>query len=178
MESDTAMTLSDKAARPDKPRRGEGVREAARRLTVLLFPFLPGPARLGAAALAVATIVATALAWAGALGGAGISSGLTRPVPVFAALTLTGATIAAACLPRYAYHWCQARNWPDGPAVTFLVVGAHVFLLALQNALLNRAAEGSAVLAGVSAVGALLWVVHEALRAYAIHQRTGHDTPD
>ncbi|NKE59705.1 hypothetical protein FXN61_23995 [Lentzea sp. PSKA42] len=144
-----------------------------RSLTVL-FPFLPPVARVGAAGLLAATVVATALAWAGGLGGAGIVSGL-RPVPLFAALTLTGGSIAAATLPRYAYRYLQAHDWHRADPnrdPSFLVVSAHLIFAVLQIVLISvtTGAPSGSILAGVSMLGAVLWTVHEALTARRIDE--------
>lgn len=157
-------------------RTSTNVRAAVPRLLVATFPYLSTPARVASSVLAAAVIVATALAWMATLGGAGVTSGLLRPVPLFASLALTGATIASAVLPRYAYAWLESNDWfPDsvGPGVPFAVIGSHLILGCLQIALLNFSSSqpSGAVLAGVSAVGTVLWLVHEALRAYAIHQQ-------
>lgn len=166
------MSTSDTTVPTTGPR---SVPRLFKRLVIVLFPFLSVPARIAAAVLTAAMILTTVLAWMGTLGGAGISSGL-RPVPMFAALVLTGTSIAAATLPRYAYNWLEKRGWPaDDFAfgdLLFPVVGSHVILLGLQIILLNLSENhpSSQIMAGVAAVGVVLWIVHEALRAYRIHQ--------
>lgn len=159
---------------PARARISTSARAAVPRLLVATFPYLPTPARVASTVLAVAVIAATALAWIATLGGAGITSGL-RPVPLFAALVLTGATIAAAVLPRYAYSWLESRDWfpgGEGFAVAITVLGAHVILGSLELTLLGASVRqpSGAIMAGVSAVGTVLWIVHEALRAYAVRQ--------
>lgn len=169
----SASEASDQAEPKRQPiARGRTVM----RLLTALFPFLPPAARIGAAALLVASLAATVLAWAGGLGGAGIASGL-RPVPLFAALTLSGGTIAAATLPRYAYRYLQARDWHRADSRTdpfYLVIGAHVIFIGLQITLLSvtNGAPSSSILAGVSTLGAILWIVHEALMARQIDELT------
>lgn len=151
------------------------VRAVVPRLLVAMFPYLPTPARIASTVLTVAVIAATALAWMASLGGAGIMSGL-HLAPLFAALGLTGATIAAAVLPRYAYAWLESHDWfpgGEGFAVAITVLGAHVILGCLELTLLDATVHqpSGAAMAGLSGVGTVLWIVHEALRAYAVHQR-------
>lgn len=121
------------------------------------------------------SVIPLVLAWAGALGGAGITSGL-RPVPLFAALLLTGLTIAAAAIPRYTYRYLQARNWdradPASIAREVQIIGAHMILVVVQIVLVASSNDmpSSSILAGVSMLGTVLWGVHEALAARKIYE--------
>jgi hypothetical protein len=169
------MTTPDPAAAKATARTTRAVPRALPRLLPLLFPFLPQPARIAASILTAATTIATALAWAGGLGNAGIVAGL-RPVPLFAALVLTGFTVAAAALPRYAYRWLQRHDWPTDPSI-LLSFGAHILPGGALIVLLNVAdGPSSTILAGVSAFGAVLWFVHEALTARRIHETATTDS--
>lgn len=157
----------------------------------VLFPFLPPPARIGALALIVVTIVADMLAWLGNLGGKGVASGL-RPVPLFGAVALTGFTVASAALPRIVYDWLQRRHWAPGctrssdpvmdDAFTDVcsVFGSHLVLAGLTIAAMTNAngAPSRVALSGIAGVGVLLWVVHEALRARKIYELSHESAPE
>jgi uncharacterized membrane protein len=114
--------------------------------------------------LAAATIVASAIAWYGnnATSGFGLA--------LFVSIMLTAFSVASASVLRIIYKWSNRRQWgfPDTPLPILATVGAHipllVFVIINQTIVVNhhKTYVGAAA---IGLIGALLWFLHEGLRA-------------
>lgn len=158
---DTERMVGDR----NQPRPLQRMGRSIIHLPRILFPSLPGPVQITAFILAVASIVAVALAWYG------INSENGAGLAVFTAVMLTAFTVAAASLPRVAYSWLNRNRWfpgGEGIATVLAILGSHapLFALSISNVSIAEAHHRTYVgMAAVGAIGAILWVGHDALKA-------------
>lgn len=132
-----------------------------RKTLTAFFPYFPVPGGVVAMLLVLATATCTVLAWLSVFSNSGIIAAL-RPVPIFASLAFTGLMAAAAVLPRYTYRHIRDLNSFD-ESILAKRFGAHVIIVALQVVLLVLVSGPSGrTFACVSALGILLWLVHDA----------------